>query len=101
MKKNELIDAIAREKEIPRGVIRDVLDAAADVVRKTLSDGGSVFLFGLGKLEVSSRGAKKARNIRTGELVMVPPRRVAVYRQSTSVEHALNHDAAGAAPAED
>jgi DNA-binding protein HU-beta len=94
MKKNELIASVASRAGCSQDVARAVLDAAADSARESLADGDEVFLFGLGKLIVSSRGEKKARNIRTGESVMVPPRRVALFKASTSVERALNAPAA-------
>ena len=75
---------------IPAATVRSVLDEAASAVRESLSAGEPVFLFGLGKLSISQRGEKVARNIRTGETVIVPPRSVAVYRPSTSVDDAVN-----------
>lgn len=90
MKKHDLIDTIAKSSGVPRQIVRDVLNSAADAARTALSSGDSVFLFGLGKLSISHRGAKAARNIRTGERVIVPPRNVAVYRPSTSVDDAVN-----------
>lgn len=101
MKKQDLVNAVSRRSGVGRDVVRAVLDATCAATREALVRGDDVFLFGLGKLEVSSRGAKKARNIWTKETVIVPPRRVAVYRQSTSIEHALNHDAADAAAPEE
>ncbi len=92
MKKQDLISRVARRSGEGRDTVRSVLDATCEVTRDALASGEDVFLFGLGKLEVSHRGEKVARNIWTGQPVVVPPRRVAVYKQSTSVEHALNHD---------
>ena len=90
MKKNELIPAVAASSGLSQDVVRRCLDTTADVVRETLGEGGDVFLFGLGKLEISRRGPKKARNLRTGEAVIVPERCVAVYRPSSSVDDAVN-----------
>lgn len=90
MKKNELIAAVAASSSLSQDVVRRCLDTTADVVRETLGEGGDVFLFGLGKLEVSLRGPKKARNLQTGETVVVPERCVAVYKPSVSVDDAVN-----------
>lgn len=98
MKKHDLVDNISRACGVPRPVVRDVLNAAAGAVRDTLAEGDPVFLFGLGKLSIAHRGAKAARNLHTGEKLVVPPRKVAVYRSSTSVDDAVN--ARVAAPAE-
>jgi nucleoid DNA-binding protein len=49
-----------------------------------------VFLFGLGKLKVVERGQKLARNIHTGESVIVPPRKVVVLQPSDPLTEAAN-----------
>lgn len=90
MKKNDLVDRVAKSSGLPKGTVRAVLDEAASVARATLAAGDEVFLFGLGKLSVTRRGEKVARNLHTGESVIVPPRNVAVYRPSTSVDDAIN-----------
>lgn len=98
MKKHDLVDSISRSSGVPRHTVRDVLNAATGAVRDALARGEPVFLFGLGKLSISQRGEKVARNIHTGETVIVPPRKVALFRPSTSVDDAIN--ARVAAPAE-
>lgn len=90
MKKGQLIKAVAERCGQPQAVVREVLDDAAEIVRKAVAKGDEVFLFGLGKLSVSSRGQRKARNLHTGEAVMVPPRRVVLFRPSDSVVVAAN-----------
>ena len=90
MKKNDLIETIAKASGVSRQTVRDVLNAAAGAVRDSLAAGDPVFLFGLGKLSISQRGEKVARDLRTGKPVIVPPRKVAVYRSSTSVDEAVN-----------
>ena len=90
MKKHDLVDTIAKASGIHRQTVRDVLNAAAGAVRDALAAGEPVFLFGLGKLSITQRGEKAARNIHTGQPVIVPPRKVAVYRSSSSVDDAIN-----------
>ena len=90
MKKHDLVDRIARGSGVPRQTVRTVLDEAAVAAREALAAGDDVFLFGLGKLSVTQRGEKIARDLRTGQPVVVPPRKVAVYRPSTSVDDAVN-----------
>lgn len=94
MKKQDLIDKVAELSGKPKVLVREVLDAAADATRQALSRREEVFLFGVGKLSVSARGAKKARNIHTGEPVTVPPRNVVLFRPSDSVVDAANNGAA-------
>ena len=88
MKKFELIERVSGLSGQPRTVVRGVLDATAKAVRDTLSEGDDVRLFGLGKISLSKRGPKKARNIHTGEPVTVPARCVPLFRPSESLEDA-------------
>lgn len=90
MLKNELIKRVAFVSGQPNGVVRGVLDATTAVVRRAVSKGESVMLFGLGKIRVVERGEKQARNIWTGEKVVVPPRKVVVLQPSDPLNEAAN-----------
>lgn len=90
MLKNELIKRVAYVSGEPQGTVRMVLEATSAVVRRAVSKGESVFLFGLGKIKVVERGEKLARNIHTGESVIVPPRKVVVLQPSDPLNEAAN-----------
>lgn len=90
MLKNELIKRVAYVSGEPQGTVRMVLEATSAVVRRAVSKGESVFLFGLGKIKVVERGEKMARNIHTGESVIVPPRKVVVLQPSDPLNEAAN-----------
>ena len=90
MLKKELLQEVARSGNYNETLVRDVLATTASVVLTALSKGSSVMLMGLGKLSVVHRGAKKARNLHTGEVVMVAPRKVPVLRPSDAMHDAVN-----------
>lgn len=90
MKKAELIRSTAETSGIPASTVRVVVDALADAALVALSKGEEVYLAGLGKLVVAQRGPKAARNLRTGEKLVVPPRKVVVYRPSLGANAAAN-----------
>lgn len=90
MLKKDLLKAVAAASGQSEKLVREILEATTGVVLTALSGGASVMLLGLGKLSVVSRGEKKARNIHTGETVLVAPRKVAVLRQSDAVHDAVN-----------
>lgn len=90
MLKKDLIQKVAKESGHSEKLVRDLLETTTGVVLTALSHGASVMLLGLGKLSIVSRGAKKARNIHTGEVVMVPPRKVPVLRPSDAAHDAAN-----------
>jgi len=88
--KKDLIALTAQESGMTLVQVRKVLDSAESVVCSAIKDGTSVMLMGLGQLSVRKRAEKKARNLWTGEVVMVPPRRVALFVPSVSIKNAAN-----------
>lgn len=89
--KHDLIRETADEAGHPHRVVREVLDAAASVARAAIARGESVMLMGLGKLHAVQRGEKRGRNLRTGEVVLVPPRKAVLLQPSESLVDAANH----------
>lgn len=90
MLKKELVRAVAADSGQTQETVRAVFDSCEKVVLAAISRGKSVMLFGLGKLVISARGPKRARHMRTGEAVIVPPRRVPMLRPSDGLSDAAN-----------
>lgn len=90
MLKHEFIKRVAFVSGQSVVTVRNVMAAATAVTKKAVSKGDEVMLCGLGKVKVTSRGEKRARNLHTGETVMVPPRKVVVFQPSTSLSQAAN-----------
>lgn len=53
-----------------------------DAMRKALQDGDKVVVQGFGSFHVVMRKGKPARNPRTGEPVIIPPRRRVKFRMA-------------------
>lgn len=90
MLKKHLIKAVSEVGGLSLVKSREVLDALEIVVLDAIRGGESVMLAGLGQLTVSQRGPKRARNIWTGEVVIVPPRRVVLFKPSVGLNDAAN-----------
>lgn len=90
MLKKNLIDAVASDTGISKKDTRRVMDSIVAITRKHLVAGGDVMLFGLGKLHVVKRGPKVARNIHTGEKVIVPPRLAVVMAPNDAIVKEVN-----------
>lgn len=76
---------------IPVATIKKVLDASGTVGLTSLMMYGlaEVPLFGLGKLEVVGRRARKGRNPRTGETIAVPAKWAVKYKPASAVKTAM------------
>ena len=90
MLKKNLIKEVARLSGQTEKAVRAIHEATTTAVLTALAGGASVMLLGIGKLSITRRGEKKARNIHTGDVVMVPPRNVAALRASDAVHEAIN-----------
>jgi integration host factor subunit beta len=66
-----------------------------------LASGETVELRGLGSLEVRERGERRARKPRTGEAVIVPPRRYVFFTPGRELKAALRKPAENPGPGPD
>jgi len=90
MLKKDLIGAVAIQAGETPTRTRRILAALSQVVKDAIAGGDSVMLAGLGKLVVRRRGERQARNMVTGEQMLVPARNVVVLNPSVGVTAAAN-----------
>lgn len=93
MNQAELVNAIAEHHSntgVSKAAIKFVLDAQADVIKGELNGGGEVTLPGIGKLSVSERAARTARNPRTGEEISVPAKKAPKFSAVKALKDAVN-----------
>ena len=72
MTKKELANTIAEETKLTQIVVKDIMQRLFDGIIDTLEKEGRIELRNFGVFDVKQRKARKARNPRTGESVMVP-----------------------------
>ncbi len=75
----------SRKISITKLQVETVMDEMIEEIIATLKDGGKVEIRGFGTFSVKSRKAKKARNLKTGEEIVVPPRKVPSFKYSKKV----------------
>ena len=91
MLKKDLIKTVAGLSGHTEIAVREVMDATLSAVLTALAGGTSVMLLGLGKVSVRNRGERVARNLHTGEKVVVAPRKVALFKSSDALNAAVNN----------
>ena len=67
-----------------------LMNACLDIMKKTLEKGELVRISGFGTFRVRSKGARKGRNFRTGEEIMIQPRRVVTFHASRNLKDKIN-----------
>lgn len=90
MTKLELIDAIAKKRNMPPHEVERVITAATDIISKTLAAGDKVQLIGFGTLEVHDRAERQGRNPRTGEVITLPASKLPYFKPGKALKAAVN-----------
>ena len=72
MNKTELISAMSENANMTKVDAEKALKAFIDTVTEELKNDGKVQLVGFGTFEVTERAARKGRNPKTSEEIMIP-----------------------------
>src|SRR4051794_29265492 len=89
MHKTDVVRRIAKETRLTQRIVSDVIDAAHRLIEQSLRDGKTITFPGFGTFYTSERQEGKVRNIRTGEEVTFPARRVAAFRTGEILKRAV------------
>ena len=90
MKKVELVEAIAKKVGITKAEAGRALDSTFEVIAEALEKGDRVPLVGFGTFGTSKRGARTARNPRTGETIKIPARKAVTFKAGTALKNRVN-----------
>jgi len=78
--KKDIVLRIADETGIKQIDVKKIVQKTFDSIVDSLAKGEKVELRNFGVLKVKERRARTGRNPRTGQVVPVPPRKVAVFK---------------------
>lgn len=85
--KKDIIKDIAERTGLTQVETRQVVQQVFECILDTLARDQRIELRNFGVFQVRERPARKARNPRTGEEVMVPSRKVVVFKPGLRMEH--------------
>ncbi|MDR2591867.1 MAG: integration host factor subunit beta [Chitinispirillales bacterium] len=80
--KHDLVAAVARGTGLTQSEIKIVVEEFLEAIAEELERGRTIEFRGFGTFSVKERKARPARNPRTGEIVPLDRRKVAVFRYS-------------------
>jgi integration host factor subunit alpha len=66
------------------------VEAAFEIIEKTLEGGEDVLITGFGKFSVKDKGKRRGRNPQTGEDLTLADRRIVTIKCSTVLKNKLN-----------
>lgn len=80
MTKKDIVLKIAQETGVKQIDVKRVVQKTFDQIVESLAQGERVELRNFGVFKVKSRRGRTGRNPRTGDVVPVPPKKVAVFK---------------------
>lgn len=93
MNKSQLISAIAESAGITVAKAEETLQAALNGITDTLTQGGSVAITGFGSFGVKKRAARKVRNPRTGQEMMLKDTIVPYFKAGKNLKETVDDSA--------
>ena len=96
MTKNDIVLSIAETTGMSQTDVKKIVQRTLDSIIDVLKDHGRLELRNFGVFEVRNRKARKARNPRTGEEVMVPPCKVVSFKAGKRMEDVISDGHVGA-----
>ena len=90
MTKTQLVAALAEEMGGDKKAATAALDAIQAVVARTVTEGGSLSLPGIGKVGVRARPERQVRNPQTQEMMTKPADKVVKITIAKSLKDSVN-----------
>jgi DNA-binding protein HU-beta len=90
MKKADLVDVVAQQKNIPRPQVEATIDSLIEAVAEGLARGERIDLRGFGAFAVRDSAARTGRNPQTGESIQIAARRVPTFKAGKELRDRVN-----------
>jgi integration host factor subunit alpha len=71
---------------LPRRRAAELVDATFEIIKKTLEKGDHILISGFGKFKVRFKWARKGRNPRTGEPIILDSKRTVAFQCSPKLK---------------
>jgi len=89
MNKSELVEQVAGRAGLSHGQAAGAVEATLAAIESELATGGEVAITGFGRFSVAARGARQARNPRTGEPIEIPAGRAPRFSAGSQLNRAV------------
>lgn len=90
--KADIIDAVLSTSSLNRREAKLVVDKLVDLLCVSLQKDHEILLTGFGKFECYGKSERRGRNPQTSESMLLPARKVVVFRTSRIFRKELNPD---------
>jgi integration host factor subunit beta len=90
MNKSELIDALSQEINVPLREADSITNTILDSMIGALAAGDSIEIRGFGSFVVKKYGSYQGRNPKTGQKIMVPPKKLPFFKVGKELREIVN-----------
>ena len=80
MNKSQLVEALAKEENLPLKKAEDIVDTVFGDMEKALSNGERVEIRGFGSFKIKDYDGYKGRNPKTGEIINVESKKLPFFK---------------------
>ena len=91
MRKSELVERILQKTGQPRTEVMATVEQFFKEIKKSLNDGEAIYMRGFGTFNLKKRAFKKARIIKTGEVVYVPEHHIPFFIPAKEFREAVKN----------
>jgi integration host factor subunit alpha len=88
--KDTLVQELSYRMGYPKTRAKEIIDSAVEIMKSSLESGEDVLISGFGKFYLRDKNARKGRNPRTGEDIILPARRIVKFSASGNLRDAMN-----------
>jgi DNA-binding protein HU-beta len=89
MNKTQLVDGLAQQTQLTKTTVEEVINAALDLIKKSVQSGEDVTLVGFGTFTKAKRKARSGRNPQTGKEIKIPAMTVPRFRPGKEFKEAV------------
>lgn len=88
--KADIVDSIYEKSDRNRAEVKNVVETLLKIMKQSVKKDHALLISGFGKFEAYDKKARKGRNPQTDETIILPPRKVVVFRVSRKFRSELN-----------
>jgi integration host factor subunit alpha len=88
--KADIVDAIYEQMSRNRAEVKTHVESLLDIMKQSVKKDHSLLISGFGKFDAYDKKARKGRNPQTNQTIVLPPRKVVVFRLSRKFRSELN-----------
>ena len=90
MKKSDLVDLVAQQRNLPRPQVEETIDSLLEAVADGLARGERIDFRGFGAFAVRESAARSGRNPRTGETIQIAARKTPTFKVGKELKDRVN-----------